>query len=161
MKGILFIITAFILIQAGCAPRMATSHSIACGPRAIHEALEYYDYTNKSNKKISQDILKHGRIHNLMRTLASFVDNEALGITFPEEMIAALKRHGFEVQVIEGSHEDLEEVIKQAVKDDKIGIVLIKQKKTLDYHYEMFQTMKDTRVYGDKTIYINIYLLDR
>lgn len=164
MKSILFFIfAAFVLLQANYAPQMAIRHSIACGPKAINEALEHYDYTDKSNKEISQDILKHGGIHNLGRTLASLVDNNALDITFPKELTAALQRHDFKVQVIQGSHEDLEETIKQIVNDDKIGIVLIKNKeKVLKYHYKMFRTIKDTRVaYGDETIYINIYILDR
>jgi len=142
---------------------MANIHANACGPIAIERALEHYDYTDKTSADISKDILKHGGLLNLVRTLASLFNDDANSITFPEEMVSALKRHGFEVEVTQSTHKDLEKIIKDAIDDNKVGIVLIRKKTSdFDYHYQFFQTLEEAKsIYGDAAIYIQIYILNR
>ena len=126
-------------------------HASSCGPEALHKALKELD-ERISKREISHEILSNGQITSCIRDLLSIFDNRARGITFPSEMKKPLEKRGYTIKKIKS--------LKELDKEKDVGLVLIKKKQTLIYHWLCFPVDKNILTFfGNATNIQEVYLI--
>lgn len=126
-------------------------HVFSCGPEALEKAFEELNiYIDRED--ISYAIQKNHRFNTFVRDVTAIFHNDARKITFPEEMINALKNEGYSVEKGK-KYSDLNEMVD-------IAIILIKKKNTLTYHWVCFPVDKNILTFfGNDTVVKEIYLI--
>ena len=126
-------------------------HAASCGPKALHKALKKFD-ERISRREISHEILSNGQITSCVRDLLSIFDNEAREITFPSEMKIPLEKRGYTMKKVKS--------LKELDKEKDVGLVLIKKKWTLLYHWLCFPVDKNILTFfGNDTDIQEVYLI--
>lgn len=126
-------------------------HVLSCGPEALEKAFWELNI-HISQEDISHAIQKNHKFNTFVRDVVAIFHNEARRVTFPEEMINALKDKGYSIS--KGKrYSDLNEMID-------IAIILIKKKGTLTYHWMCFPVDKNILTFfGNDTVVKEIYLV--
>jgi hypothetical protein len=126
-------------------------HVFSCGPEALEKAFRELNI-HISQEDISHAIQKSHKFNSLIRDVAAIFNNEARRITFPEEMINALKDKGYSVERGK-EYSSLNKTID-------IAIILIKEKNTLNYHWMCFPVDKNILTFfGKDTVVKETYLI--
>jgi len=123
-------------------------HVNSCGPKALYKALKKLNH-HITIKEISYNIQEGG---DIARTLLALFDTEARSITWPSEIKAFLKEHGYiltEVKNIDSLH------------PKSVAIILVKKAGGLDYHWMCFPVDAHIKTfYGSKTIVKMVLLIN-
>ena len=126
-------------------------HAHSCGPEALHKALKAFN-ERVSRKEISHEILSNGQITSCIRDLLSIFENNARKITFPSEMKIPLEERGYKIKKLNS--------FKELDKEKDIGLILIKKKWTLKYHWMCFPVDKNILTFfGNDTNIEEVYLI--
>jgi len=126
-------------------------HLFSCGPEALEKAFRELNI-HIDQEDISHSIQKSHKFNSFVRDVAAIFNNEARRITFPEEMINALKDKGYSIEKRK-EYSDLNEIID-------IAIILIKKRNTLTYHWVCFPVDKNILTFfGKDTVVKEIYLI--
>ena len=126
-------------------------HAASCGPKALYKALKRFD-ERVSRREISHEILSNGQITSCVRDLLSIFDNEAREITFPREMKIPLEKRGYIMKKVKS--------LKELNEQKDVGLVLIKKKWTLLYHWLCFPVDKNILTFfGNDTDIQEVYLI--
>ena len=128
-------------------------HIFSCGPKAIHKAFLQFNI-HISAQDISHAIQSNTSCSNLLRDFLSALDNDARKITFPSELKRILKKNGFTIVNIKS--------LKDLNQSEDIALVLIKDRKSLNYHWMCFPVDKNIQTFfGKDTIIKEIYLIKK
>jgi len=126
-------------------------HAQSCGPDALYKALKQLD-ERISKREISHEILSNAQITSCVRDLLSIFDNDARRITFPSEMKIPLEKRGYTIKKVKS--------LNELNKEKDIGLVLIKKKWTLLYHWLCFPADKNILTFfGNDTDIQEVYLI--
>jgi len=128
-------------------------HVFSCGPEALEKAFKQLNiYIDKED--ISHSIQKNNKFNTCVRDILSIFVNAARKMTFPTEMIDAIKEKGYSVSEVK-RYSDLNEATD-------VAIILIKQKNTLNYHWICFPVDENIlSFFGKDTILKEIYLISK
>ena len=133
------------LDEAGYYP----AHYNCCGPIALERALKALG-VHVDRKKISKSIQDSGQSG---RQLASFFSKQAACITWPSEIKAIAKKHGFKTLTIKE--------FKELDLNKDVAIILVHSKLN-NYHWICFPCQKNVpECFGDNTKIDKIYLLKK
>ncbi len=141
------------------------AHVDSCGPVSLKNLLEKFDISIET-KDISKDILKNNEIRNITRTILGLINNEAMRITFHEEINKILKKYfnkeNYEIIIKTGNNKELKSILKKSMEQDKNGIVLVKKENNpFTYHYIDFPNLVNPlNYYNEKTVVCKIYLVE-
>jgi hypothetical protein len=128
-------------------------HVYSCGPEALQKIFKRLGI-QVSLKNLSHAIQNDFKCNTLIRDFLSVFINDARRISFPDEMVASLKKAGFKVAKIK-KYEDLN-------KKTDTALILIKRKNSLRYHWMCFPIDKNIlSFFGNDTVLKEIYLITK
>ena len=126
-------------------------HIQSCGPVALQKAFLNFGISIDL-KSLSHTIQSSPSCSNLLRDALSAFNREARQITFPAEIKKILKKNGFTIVSIKR--------LKDLDKDKDTGIVLIRKKNSLTYHWACFPNDRNIEsFFGKDTLIEEIYLI--
>lgn len=127
------ILIALVLCVSGCGlvQRLsgdAPDFVYACGPMAVHRAV-VHNGLEASREEVAEKIrTEEGGVRFAM----SIVNIESLDITWPTEIVRALREYGFEVSTVVGDDPDLRAVLYRGW--DK-GVIVLMELDSRMWHY--------------------------
>ena len=139
-------------------------HSRACGPLALKQLLEKFNI-NMEPKEISKQILANNEIGDSLRNILGLIDNDAMMITWPWEILSTLEYYlGEDKYAIISETKTpakMADYIHDIIKENKKGIALLKDRTSLNHHWTAFPNEHDPLIYyGENTIVCGLYLVE-
>lgn len=156
--ALLLLALAAAVSGGACDPQR---HAAACGPEAASETLGRLGRP-ATPAEVSRGICRPGNPGQAARNVLAVLSPAANAITWPGEMLEALRRHGCRVDVVTGPHEALVAEACRVEAAGGCGVVLLHKRGTLDHwHYMAFPPASEDAAhhYGDRTVFDRLYVV--